>query len=324
MAITMSGRTFRTLDDELYLNGKRIAMAHVNDTLVYPEGSYIARLDGSIHADGTHSHVESSTDRVCRKSVDISASVDIRFAVIMETIGAPPTISSSEIATSDYSVTGDASDGSLESISNAFPDVFGRRNFIVATNSSPKSGTFFIDGRNASIGGATTKYSLDSLFDVTNLSNKYVTAIVEVSATGLGETCDCYICKEYSQKIDGRSATMYGTQHTSYAEDPTSILLTTVSTSGSARTGGGFVPYESDYIQYSASPGRNGIYVAVRMQALIERVYTVAQSYMGTPVQIHETESRTNTRYILVASAPYTSISYVGPTEEAPQDIFTL
>lgn len=49
MAITMNGRTFRTLSDTLYLDGKRIIGAYAEDTLVYPDNTHDVIKFASAH-----------------------------------------------------------------------------------------------------------------------------------------------------------------------------------------------------------------------------------------------------------------------------------
>lgn len=77
MAITMNGQTFRTLDDELYLNGKRIVAAHADGTLVYPDaGEHASKISGSFSYDSFHVHNgDASKSAVLQSSVSNSLSI---------------------------------------------------------------------------------------------------------------------------------------------------------------------------------------------------------------------------------------------------------
>lgn len=77
MAITMNGQTFRTLDDELYLNGKRIVAAHAGGTLVYPDaGEHASKISGSFSYDSSHVHNgDASKSAVLQSSVSNSLSI---------------------------------------------------------------------------------------------------------------------------------------------------------------------------------------------------------------------------------------------------------
>jgi hypothetical protein len=77
MAITMNGQTFRTLDDELYLNGQRIVAAHADGTLVYPETTrHVARISGSYSYGASHTHMgDAGGDPILPCSVSNSLSL---------------------------------------------------------------------------------------------------------------------------------------------------------------------------------------------------------------------------------------------------------
>lgn len=55
MAITMNGRTFRTLSDGLYLNGRKVVLARVGNTKVYPDDA-LAKVNGSHTWQSNHTH----------------------------------------------------------------------------------------------------------------------------------------------------------------------------------------------------------------------------------------------------------------------------
>ena len=61
MAITMNGQTFRTLDDELYLNGKRVIGAYADGTLAYPDNTPAVIKFASAHTCDTFARWDNDT-----------------------------------------------------------------------------------------------------------------------------------------------------------------------------------------------------------------------------------------------------------------------
>lgn len=93
MAITVGGVTYRTLDDVLYLNGKRVTEAHVDGVLVYPDDEQSQYF--MIHANGKKAVEVTCTVPGLVHSSDVFAGTIIVVADVLACVriegGAMPT-----------------------------------------------------------------------------------------------------------------------------------------------------------------------------------------------------------------------------------------
>ena len=110
MAITMNGQTFRTLDDELYLNGQRIVAVHADGTLVYPEGEdQMAKVSGGFTYDATHAHYGDASMSPVTSSVSnhLSCSYTGTFylGTYEDTVTLPANYAGWDVSDDDYSVS---------------------------------------------------------------------------------------------------------------------------------------------------------------------------------------------------------------------------